>query len=197
VIEIISPEEFKTIPWKNGQGSTTELVISPGATLDGFDWRLSIAKVDQDGDFSDFSGYMRDLVLIEGQGITLQHVGIKSTETHELSSLLTVSHFDGGCKTFGQLASGPIKDFNIMVNKNTYQSRVETYLEKQTIELKPKEICFVFCLSGELKLKSTEDNTNTILSERHLLKISASSSKQLEYLADGEKMIVVYIEALG
>ena len=33
------------MPWRNGQGSTTELAIEPpGAALDGFDWRISIAR---------------------------------------------------------------------------------------------------------------------------------------------------------
>jgi len=55
MLTIISPQQFKQIPWKNGKGTTTELAISDGGTLDHFAWRLSIASVVEDGEFSDFS----------------------------------------------------------------------------------------------------------------------------------------------
>ena len=71
--KIISPDQFKTIAWKNGQGETTELAISPGGTLADFDWRLSMASVVSDGAFSDFTGYDRQLILLNGHGIKLAH----------------------------------------------------------------------------------------------------------------------------
>ncbi len=51
MLTVFSPENFRTIPWKNGLGHTTELAISEGGSLDDFDWRLSIASVVNDGDF--------------------------------------------------------------------------------------------------------------------------------------------------
>ena len=37
-------------PWKNGGGETAEIVVwPPGAGFDGFDWRVSTARVAQDG----------------------------------------------------------------------------------------------------------------------------------------------------
>ena len=70
---IITPEQFTLVPWKNGLGYTTELAINDGGTLEKFDWRLSIASVTADGAFSSFAGYQRNLVLIEGSGLTLDH----------------------------------------------------------------------------------------------------------------------------
>jgi len=61
LITIISPQQFKKTPWKNGKGETTELAISEGGTLENFDWRLSIASVTEDGAFSYFTGYCRNL----------------------------------------------------------------------------------------------------------------------------------------
>ena len=73
MISVLSPELFITIPWKNGQGETIELAMNYGGHLDDFVWRLSMASVVEDGVFSDFSGYQRNLILIEGNGINLQH----------------------------------------------------------------------------------------------------------------------------
>ena len=66
---IYSPESFITMPWRNGLGSTIELLKHPSG--DSFKWRLSMADVTQDGAFSDFSGYDRCLILVNGTGITL------------------------------------------------------------------------------------------------------------------------------
>jgi len=53
-INIISPEQYRTIPWKNGQGETTQLAISEEGNLANFDWRLSIATVTEDAFFPIF-----------------------------------------------------------------------------------------------------------------------------------------------
>jgi len=163
------------------------LVISPDATLDSFDWRLSIAKVDQDGEFSDFSGYMRHLILIEGEGITLSHTNQQGTQIDKLNSLLNISNFDGGSKTIGELQAGPIKDFNIMVDKEKYQAKIKTYVE----------------ISAEAELKAVNQTNQETqqyhLPEKHLLKISVQEDQSLEdeYQLVGENMIVIYIEPCG
>ena len=54
-------------PWKNGGGTTAEIAIGPpGATLDAFDWRISMARVASDGPFSSFPGVDRTLSIIDG-----------------------------------------------------------------------------------------------------------------------------------
>ena len=62
------------MPWKNGQGSTTELAVEPpDATLDAFDWRLSIAELRGSGPFSTFPGCDRIIVQLDGPPMTLIH----------------------------------------------------------------------------------------------------------------------------
>ncbi len=121
MLTILSPETFKTIPWKNGSGHTTELAINSGGNLDNFDWRLSIASVVNDGDFSNFSGYQRNLVLIQGEGLTLDH---RNGDIDKLTNLLDIAHFDGGSKTYGSLVNGSIKDLKIMTKQNSYTAEV-------------------------------------------------------------------------
>jgi hypothetical protein len=111
MINIISADTFKQVPWKNGLGFTTELAINDGGTLDNFDWRLSIATVSNDGAFSNFKGYRRNLVLISGQGITLDH---QNGQLDNLNKLLDIAQFDGGFRTLGKLHGPAITDFNIM-----------------------------------------------------------------------------------
>lgn len=54
-MKIIRASEYKTMPWKNGGGVTVEIAIHPpGASVNAFDWRISMATVAQDGPFSSF-----------------------------------------------------------------------------------------------------------------------------------------------
>ncbi|MBM7325185.1 HutD family protein, partial [Agrobacterium sp. S2] len=48
------------MPWKNGGGVTTEIIVHPAkASMADFDWRISMANVAQDGPFSIFPGVDR------------------------------------------------------------------------------------------------------------------------------------------
>ena len=49
-------------PWKNGGGSTRELVCwPPGAGTDAFGWRVSVARIAAAGPFSAFAGVDRQI----------------------------------------------------------------------------------------------------------------------------------------
>jgi environmental stress-induced protein Ves len=64
-------------PWKNGGGSTREIVSwPPGAGIDAFDWRASIATIAASGPFSVFAGVDRTIMLLEGDGVRLQAAGL-------------------------------------------------------------------------------------------------------------------------
>ncbi|WZB69374.1 HutD family protein [Achromobacter xylosoxidans] len=43
--------DYPRMPWRNGGGTTQEVACNPGGSTYGFEWRLSIADVGQDGGF--------------------------------------------------------------------------------------------------------------------------------------------------
>ena len=119
--KIYSPQSFQTLPWRNGLGSTVELLAETPNKNEAFSWRLSIASVANDGPFSDFSGYDRTLLLLEGSGITLNKPnGIFKV----LNSLLDYANFKGEDLIDATLHNGPIKDFNIMTLRSICTSSV-------------------------------------------------------------------------
>ena len=119
--KIYSPQSFQTLPWKNGLGSTVELLAETPNKNEAFSWRLSIASVANDGPFSDFSGYDRTLLLLEGSGITLNKPnGIFKV----LNSSLDYANFKGEDLIDATLHDGPIKDFNIMTLRSICTSSV-------------------------------------------------------------------------
>lgn len=119
--KIYSPQSFQTLPWRNGLGSTVELLAERPNKNEDFSWRLSIASVANDGPFSDFSGYDRTLLLLEGSGITLNKPnGIFKV----LNSSLDYANFKGEDLIDATLHNGPIKDFNIMTLRSICTSSV-------------------------------------------------------------------------
>jgi environmental stress-induced protein Ves len=57
--------------WKNGGGLTCEIAVYPPlATIEDFLWRISIAKIESSGPFSQFRNTHRSLVLLDGNGIS-------------------------------------------------------------------------------------------------------------------------------
>jgi hypothetical protein len=107
----LRPANYQQMPWKNGQGSTTQLLADP--TTDGsFNWRLSIAEVGQSGPFSDFSGYDRIITLISGKGMVLTFNG---TMERRIDQVFEPLPFDGGWQTDCKLIDGPLRDFNLMI----------------------------------------------------------------------------------
>ena len=119
--KIYSPQSFQTLPWRNGLGSTVELLAETPNKNEVFSWRLSIASVANDGPFSDFSGYDRTLLLLEGSGITLNKPnGIFKV----LNSSLDYANFKGEDLIDATLHNGPIKDFNIMTLRSICTSSV-------------------------------------------------------------------------
>ena len=196
MLTLFSPENFKTIPWKNGLGHTTELAISDGGTLDNFDWRLSIASVVNDGNFSNFAGYQRNLVLIEGEGLTLDH---GNGDVDELTSLLDIARFDGGINTHGALVHGGIKDFNIMTNQLTFLPNVNCYIEQQTVtvELTTDSLSFAYSLTDDILVTTSQDNDCRV-PVGHLIKYqhnntSADNNLSIAHVS-GKNMIIIVLK---
>jgi len=187
VIKIIPPEQFKKTPWKNGKGETTELAISEGGTLENFDWRISMAKVVEDGTFSYFIGYLRNLILIDGKGMDLQH---DQSRVDRLGRVLSFATFDGGCDTVARLTSGPIIDINVITRASKYEVAIATYTDRQVVELHECALCFIYCLDEEATLTSQDNSVHISLSAGHLMQLGQTD---ISLQVDGKNMIVVHL----
>jgi environmental stress-induced protein Ves len=188
MIEIIEPIQFKTVSWKNGLGETIEMAINPGATLDNFDWRLSMAKVVEDGVFSNFSGYTRNLILIEGDGIDLTH---DENKTDKLNHLLDYATFDGSSKTMSTLHSSAITDFNVITRTSNVHAKISCQQHAQQLPIEASELCFVYSLlkSAEISVKDQENKLP--IPAGHLVKLSQTEQGSVHI--SGEHLIIVYL----
>ena len=114
-MRILRASDRTPMPWKNGGGVTQEVAIwPPSATLDAFDWRISIAEVAQGGPFSTFPGIDRVLTVIEGAGLKLSVEGLASAELDDRAPPFA---FPGDAACTATLRKGPIRDLNLMVRR--------------------------------------------------------------------------------
>lgn len=140
----LTQKDFKNMPWKNGGGTTTELLrIGAG---DAFDFRLSIARVNQSGPFSEFPGVDRTLLLLSGNGIYLNGRNL----THSLVTPLSPFSFRGEEPITGELLNGEIFDFNVMVRRDW--GRATTRVETLT-QLRAEQLTYLYLLSEQALLE--------------------------------------------
>ncbi|WP_427185178.1 HutD family protein [Bordetella bronchialis] len=110
-------------PWKNGGGTTREIACwPPGAGLDDFLWRISVARIDAGGPFSRFAGVDRVITLLSGDGVLLRG-GFPGGE-HALTRPLAPFAFPGDVDVDCALQGGPSEDFNVMSRRGRARARV-------------------------------------------------------------------------
>jgi len=142
----LTNRDYKRMSWKNGGGITTELLLEPkddGTAL----WRLSIAEVTKSGPFSDFSGYARTIMLIDGPGFVLDFEGHPS---RRLDKRYEPFPFDGGWKTDCTLIDGPVRDFNLMASREAgAASLTVATLERGGIQVDAAKTVVFHVLEGD------------------------------------------------
>lgn len=135
-------------PWKNGGGSTTEIAIAPlGATVDKFDWRISLATIASSGPFSVFPGVDRTLALVEGQGVVLD---IGDEGRFVLSEDDPIVEFAGESPVEATLNGGSTTDFNVMTRRQRCHHRLGRRTLNGSSEFAPRgDVTVLFLVEGD------------------------------------------------
>jgi len=143
--------------WKNGGGETAEIAVSPpGAALDAFDWRLSMARVETDGPFSAFPGIDRTLVILEGEGIRLA-VGSGAPVT--LTRESPPHAFAADVQTTADLVAGPVVDLNFMARRDRVGHMLTRLRLDDSVEVERTGETVIFCAEGAVTFSASHDST--------------------------------------
>ncbi|WP_197434467.1 HutD family protein [Agrobacterium vitis] len=122
-MQILRREDYRRMPWKNGQGMTEEILISPADSgLEDFDYRLSIAHVGADGPFSTFPGVDRSIALLEGDGMVLSLPDGQSVTLKQHSDPLA---FSGDWAVSSRNLDGETIDLNIMTRRGRFRHSMQ------------------------------------------------------------------------
>jgi environmental stress-induced protein Ves len=139
--------DYVARPWKNGGGTTRDIVVSPqGASLDTFDWRLSLAQVDRDGPFSSFDNVDRTIVLLSG-AMTL-HEGDRRIDLVRNEPFA----FEGERAIEATVAGGSTLDLNVMTRRAraSHTARRESFSKQAHIETRAGSTVVLFALERGL-----------------------------------------------
>lgn len=134
------------MPWKNGQGTTSEIAIFPPIAQfpkDEFFWRLSSATVQSSNTFSQFPQYERLLIVWKGKGMVLN--GQELLPGHPIQ-------FSGEEKTECQLIEDQeVIDLGLIYRRDMVQAEMKVVTlnatHSQIIHLNQR-IHFLFCAEG-------------------------------------------------
>lgn len=129
-------------PWPNGRGTSYEIASqTPGVA--GWTWRVAIAPVIEDCEFSHFANVDRQLLIISG-GTMVLNVGRETV----VCKPGEVAIFAGDLPTTAKLVDGPIVDLNLMTVRNK-ASGVMTHITTPGL-LEPCEIVVAVSQTAEI-----------------------------------------------
>lgn len=141
-MELVDPIHWRAQPWRNGAGTTHELVRWPAA--EPFAIRISVADLTAPAPFSRFAGYQRWLILLEGGPVTLAIAG-EPLELAEPGDLVT---FSGETEVAAVTVTRASRDLNIMVGAGL-AAQVEVVRGPATRVVSGAAVA-VFTIAGEI-----------------------------------------------
>ncbi|MFJ2822390.1 HutD family protein [Streptomyces toxytricini] len=155
---VLRAADRAAVAWKNGGGATREIAAwPPGAGMDAFAWRVSLADVAADGPFSAFPGVDRTLTLAEGAGMDLTIAG-----AHRLvDERYAPQRFPGDAPTDCRLLDGPVLNFNVMYRRGTAPADTAVVRGSLAVSCAPGESLLAVPLEGAAELAA--DGASTAL----------------------------------
>lgn len=151
---VVHLKDASPSPWKNGGGTTRELVTWPKAH--DWQWRMSVAEVTRSGPFSRFEGIERWFAVLEGDGVALSMDG----ELHRLTGDSAPFRFDGGQTTECNLLGGATRDFNLMTRCGAAAATVTRVQAHLQTALNATEIVAIYSISAGTKARFDSEVVN-------------------------------------
>ncbi len=158
-MRLIRAADCRTMPWKNGQGSTIEIAVSPAdAGLDDFDWRVSMATVRADGPFSIFADIDRTLSVLQGAGLRL---AVADRSPQVLTSASAPYAFRADVAASASLVDGPITDLNVMSRRGRLRHAVTRLQASSSLSLESAtDDALLFCASGAADVTAADGSAS-------------------------------------
>jgi environmental stress-induced protein Ves len=175
---VLRKGDCQKMPWKNGQGFTSEIAIYPvGASFseNSFLWRLSSAEIANEGAFSLFPGYERYLALVKGDGLKLN---FEPSKRQVLLQLGKVCRFSGTDEVSSSLSGGPVEDLNLIYSA----SRVKAVFESVGLRSKPRSfgmtgtVGFIYCVEGPVSVSVFPGEIKFLVPKGDVLRVDLSQT---------------------
>jgi len=178
--------ELTAVPWRNGGGVTREVMSAGGSGPQGFDWRISIAEVNEPGPFSAFPGVDRIITVVEGEGMDLVIDGVEhALGLHELL------RFDGASRSSCTRLAGPVRDLNVMTRSDRLSATVAIRDLSETRPIAVDGSQVLVLLTGSAVVVGADGSR----AELHLLDAVCPKGEHVRLVEGSGRAAVVRIES--
>jgi environmental stress-induced protein Ves len=179
-------DDLPAMPWKNGGGVTREIVsLPPGAGINDFDWRVSIAHIASDGPFSAFPGVDRIITLLSGGGVHLQSEG--GEVNHRLDMPLAPLAFAGESPIHARLLAGDCHDFNVMTRRAVCSASLQVL--RSACDWPANEQGLLMAVQGRWQLEGAQ--AETLLPQQGLWWSEPCPAWRLQPKGDGAALLAL------
>lgn len=179
---VIPANEYRRERWRNGCGWTRE-IHARAATHphSGWDWRLSIAEIEQDAPFSAFPGIDRELVLLAGNGLRLR---FDDGQVHELLPPHGRLCFAGERAVRGELLDGPTQDFNLMWRRDAVDAQLwhRPLVGPMVVFAEPGTVWAIHLIAGQARFADDSGLPDLAAADTALLQ---ADDTRLRHVLDG------------
>jgi environmental stress-induced protein Ves len=153
-MKILRASTHKAMPWKNDGGETAEIAVFPeGASMQDFGWRVSMAKVTENGPFSLFPNIDRTLSILEGHSLTLT---INDAEAEVLTKESDPFAFAADIPVSSTLPDGEIRDLNVMTRRGGFVHSVTRIARLESFHVTGGETIIIVA-TGTINIRSGEN----------------------------------------
>lgn len=149
-MRILARAQRLVTPWRNGGGETSEIAVAPSASgIADFSWRLSIARIDGDGEFSAYPGVDRLLMPLSAGGLDLLVEGVR-----RIIPRFKVIPFAGEADVSAVGVTAPSLDLNVMVRREfgTASLACEAVERSILVSNHSGEVMAIIALDGDLRV---------------------------------------------
>ena len=188
---VIPANEYRRVRWKNGLGWTREIVRVPDR--DDWEWRLSIAEIERDAEFSTFPGIDRELVLLSGNGL---RIVFDDGEARTLLPPHDQLRFAGECKARGELVDGTTHDFNLMWRRDRLDAQLwrRPLVGPMLLFAEPGTSWAVHLLSGRAEF--TDGSDLPLLEAGDSVVLEAGDDRLRHVLEGGGELLLMKLQRL-
>jgi hypothetical protein len=189
---VIRANTYQRERWKNGLGWTREILRSPAEG--DWNWRLSIAEIDDDAPFSRFDNVERELVLLAGNGLSLHF-------DDGVEQVLQPPHdrvrFAGERGVTARLIDGPTQDFNLMWRRDRIDARLwhRPLVGPMVIFVDPAHVWAVYLMAGQGRF--SEDSALGDIAAGDTALLVGSGQRQRFVLDGGGEVLVIQLQPNG
>ncbi|MFU0504776.1 HutD/Ves family protein [Pseudaminobacter sp. NGMCC 1.201702] len=173
MFELLTQESYRSVPWKNGQGTTRDVLLLPaGASHENFDIRVSLAPIVGDTPFSAFPGIERVITCLSDNLVVLVFADGREVQLDTLAPY----RFDSSLSPSTRLPAGESQVLNVMTRRGRCNATVEIThgAAKNTLKVPSGGMVIVHAAQGDCEVAGRRVSFGETMLVRDLAEVAVT-----------------------